>query len=122
MRQPRDEFHPRRRSEPSNFNDRSGPGRPKRPEFRQTRPRRLKGPATFPPKQPASGKKRRRMLKAAAWRLALIIRVKPATLLDMQFSTMEELIEQECPQWPGQRGCRYGDAIRLAMKISRLRK
>ena len=123
MNRPRDEFqHPRRRIDTSNFNDRANSGRPKRPEFRQARPRRPKGPAKFPPKQPGSGKKRRRMQKAAAWRLAKIVRVKPATLLEMEFSSMEELIEQKCPQLHGQRGCRYGDAMRLAIKIRRLRR
>jgi hypothetical protein len=80
------------------------------------------GPATFAPKQPATGKERRRMLKAAAWRLSKIIHAAPAALLKMELSLIEDLIEQKCPQKKFSRGGQWGESMRLAAKLERLRR
>ena len=86
------------------------------------RPRPDKWPqATIAPKQPASGKKRRRMLKAAVWRLARIIHAKPSSLLAMEINATEELVDRKCPPKQGYQACQRGDAMRLVAKIARLR-
>jgi hypothetical protein len=75
------------------------------------------GPATFEPKQPATAKQRRRMLKATAWRLARIIHSAPRA---MNISALEDLIEQKClPKQPHEESQR-GEAMRLAAKLERL--
>ena len=87
-----------------------------RPAPRPAKPRRPAGPARIEPRQPVSGKQRRQMLKAASWRLAKIIHVRPADVmktiaaqrkLDLAFPNVA-LVE------------RRGEAARLAAKIWRL--
>ncbi len=93
--------------------------------MRPAPPRRLMppaGPAVLPPKKPATSKQRRRMLKAAAWRLAKIVHAKPAALLAMKMATLEDLVEQKWPPGKLHRGGRRGEAMRLAAKIERLRR
>jgi hypothetical protein len=80
------------------------------------------GPATFEPKQPATGNQRRRMLKATAWRLARIIHSKPAELRAMNISAMEDLIEQKCLRKEPHEESQRGQAMRLAAKLERLRR
>jgi hypothetical protein len=78
------------------------------------------GPAAAKPKTPVVGKERRRMLKAAAWRLARIVHSAPAALLTMELAAMKDLIQQKCPP-KKTRGSQRGDALRLAAKLERLR-
>src|SRR5690349_15927523 len=52
-----------------------------RPAPRPAKPAKPPGPARIAPIQPASGKQRRRMVKAAAWRLAQLLHVRPADVL-----------------------------------------
>jgi hypothetical protein len=80
------------------------------------------GPAVFEAKKPASGKQRRRMLKAAAWRMAKVIHAKPASLLAMKVATLEDLIEQKCPPRKLHQRSGRGEMMRLLAKIARLRR
>jgi hypothetical protein len=91
--------------------------RPRPPAAR--RPRPPKGPATIAPKQPVSGKKRRQMLKAAAWRLAAMAHVRPAAVLAADIPTLKGFVDRifDSPI-PGKHP---GSACRLAAKIVRLR-
>ncbi len=125
MRQSRDHYNPKPRPRAFGSNDnRSLPPRPaRRPEPPQARrSHQPAGPMTVPPKQPASGKKRRSMLKAAAWRLAKIVHAKPASLVAMEIAALEDLIELKCPQKHRFEASQRGDAMRLANKITRLRR
>jgi hypothetical protein len=62
------------------------------------------------------------MLKAAAWRLAKIVHAKPSSLVTMEIAALEDLIIEKCPQKHRFDGCQRGDALRLAAKITRLRR
>ena len=121
MRQYRDQFSPKPRPRGFSPNDRPRDNRPRRPAP-PPRPQRPKGPAILAPKEPASGKKRRRMLKAAAWRLARIVRASPASLMTMEIGQIEDLIETSCPVPVRHGGSEVGEALRLAAKIERLRQ
>jgi hypothetical protein len=83
------------------------------------RPRPPKGPSRIAPKEPVSGKKRRQMLKAAAWRLAALAHVRPAAVLTADVATLKTMIDRiiDSPV-PGKHP---GTACRLAAKIVRLR-
>ena len=86
--------------------------------------RRSRGPAVFDPVKPVSGKQRRRMLKAAAWRLARLVHAKPATLMVAEEVKLQELLERAFPP-PGPKAPRIagrGNAERLAAKLLRLQK
>jgi hypothetical protein len=120
MRQNRDQFQPKPRPRGFSSNDRPFPARPRRPEP-DARPRVRKPPMIIPSKDPASGKERRRMLKAAAWRLARIVHSKPAALVAMGLPDLLELIDKKCGRVHTYGGDR-GDALRLTAKIKRLRQ
>jgi hypothetical protein len=62
------------------------------------------------------------MRKAAAWRLARIVHSKPAALLALDLPAIEALIEQKCPPKKLSPGGQWGEAMRLAAKIERLRR
>ena len=81
-------------------------------------PKRPPGPATFLPKQPASAKQRRAMIKAAAWRLARLLRVRPAELVAENDLAARYQLAFPKPV----RGDGHGQAARLIAKIMRLRK
>jgi hypothetical protein len=83
------------------------------------RPKPPKGPSTIAPKEPVSGKKRRQMLKAAAWRLAALAHVRPAAVLAADLTTLKGIVDRiiDSPI-PGKHP---GTACRLAAKIVRLR-
>ena len=75
-------------------------------------PKRRKTPGPpIPPKVPTTGKQRKRMLKAAAWRLAKLAHVLPSIVLS---SASLDPILDNASQDPG-------EARRLAKKIKRLR-
>jgi hypothetical protein len=75
-------------------------------------PKRRKTPAPpIPPKVPTTGKQRKRMLKAAAWRLAKLAHVLPRMVLTSP--TLDPILDN-ASQDPG-------EARRLAKKIKRLR-
>ena len=75
-------------------------------------PKRRKPPAPpIAPKVPTSGKQRKRMLKAAAWRLAKLAHVLPSIVLTTQ--SLDPILDN-ASQDPG-------EARRLAKKIKRLR-
>jgi hypothetical protein len=127
MRQYRDHYQPKPRPgafnpNPRTFSDRLPPQRPRRPAPPPPRPWRPKGPALISPKEPASGKQRRRMLRAAAWRLSKIVYARPAALLAMESEKLEELIELKCPRKLRSEGCQRGPALRLLEKVVRLRR
>jgi hypothetical protein len=121
MRQDRDQFRPKPRTAGFNPNTRPFSDRPRR-SAPPPRPRGPKGPAILAPKEPASGKQHRRMLRAAAWRLARIIHARPAALLGMEIPALQELFEQKCPKKVRHLGWQHGPAMRLLEKIDRLRK
>ncbi|HZL35169.1 MAG TPA: hypothetical protein VFC78_07660 [Tepidisphaeraceae bacterium] len=85
-------------------------------------PQRPSGPppgaARFKPIEPASGKQRRRMAKAAAWRLGRLLHVRPAEVLASR--DLQPMIESALPRLVKDGG--RGQAARLAAKISRLRE
>jgi hypothetical protein len=60
------------------------------------------------------------MLKAAAWRLAALLRMRPSAVLAPDPAGLEKLVEAASSR-VDLRG-RIGDASRLAAKIVRLRK
>ena len=120
MRQYRDDLQPKARPRGYAPTDRQFQSRPRqRPAPPRARVDRPKGPARIPPKQPVSAKQRRRMLKAAAWRLAKIIYARPAALLALDLLALEDLVDRECRQRLSLGD--WGDAVRLAAKIARLR-
>jgi hypothetical protein len=51
-----------------------------------------------------------------------MIHAKPASLLTMEISATEELVERKCPPKQGFQGGQRGDAMRLVAKIARLRR
>ncbi len=138
MRQDRDNFNPKPRPRsgggysPMGNSSRPNPLRPNqgfgqsRPPQRGYRPpppprrNRPAGPTIIAPKLPASGKQKRRMLKAAAWRLAALLRMRPSAVLAPDAVGLEKLVEAASSR-VDLRG-RIGDASRLAAKIVRLRK
>ena len=103
--------YPPQRIEPRQFRDRDRPAsRPARPAPRPP------GAARIAPQTPTSGKQRRRMVKATAWRLAKIIHVRPAEVLKA-LATQPKLEVA----FPGRTAAeRRGEAARLAVKIWRL--
>jgi hypothetical protein len=78
------------------------------------------GPAIFAPKEPASGKQRRSMIKAAAWRLARLLACERSKLSVMEDVAMHDLIKERYSARKRSGGER-GDATRLVNKIQRLR-
>ena len=102
-------YAPQRFTPDSSFRDRPPAPRPARPMHSQA-------PATFEPLEPASGKQRRRMLKAAAWRLARILHLRPADAL--KGLSQEPKIDAAFPDRIITE--RRGEAARLAAKIWRL--
>jgi hypothetical protein len=132
MRQDRDHFNPKPR--PRGYtgnvgnignvgNTRPFSSRPSRPAPppRAARAPRPAGAPVIEPKRPKVGKERRRMLKAAAWRLARLVHSAPASLLKMDHAAIEDLIELKCPPSKVRPGSPRGDAMRLAAKLERLR-
>ena len=108
---PRPSGYAPQRYEAPKFRDRPAP-RPQKPA------RRPGGAARIEPRQPASGKQRRRMMKAAAWRLAKIIHVRPADAI----KTLAAQPKLELA-FPGRALAeRRGEAARLAVKIWRLNR
>lgn len=106
---PRPNSYPPQRIEPRQFRDRPV-SRPARPAPRPA------GAARIDPRQPTSGKQRRRMVKATAWRLAKIIHVRPAEVLKALASQPKLELA-----FPGRTAAeRRGEAARLAVKIWRL--
>ena len=101
--------YPPQRIEPRQFRDQPT-SRPQKPAARPP------GRARIDPRKPMSGKERRRMLKAAAWRLARIIHVRPAEVI------LKLAAEPKLEALLGGRGIieRRGEAARLAAKIRRL--
>lgn len=123
MRQNRDQYNPKPRPNAFGSNERPFQSRPvRRPEPVPARPRSFKKPAVIPFKEPGSGKQRRRILKAAAWRLARLVHAKPASLMAMEPPALRDLIEQKCKRGQAYEWCPRGDALRLATKIIRLRR
>jgi hypothetical protein len=129
MRQDRNEYFPKPRPRSGNVPQRNGnlPQRdfgPQRRQFRPApppaRPKRPAQPAVIKPLEPASGKQRRQMLKAAAWRLAAVLRVRPSAVLAAEPAALPTLIRQAMAR-VDVRASR-GDAMRLVAKIVRLRK
>ena len=101
-------YPPQQRFEPRQFRD--------RPPARQPKPARPAGAARIEPRQPTSGKDRRRMAKAAAWRLAKIIHARPAEVLKVTAGQPKLDLA-----FPGRVAIeRRGEAARLAAKIWRL--
>jgi len=129
MRQDRDNYNPKPRPRsgggysPMGNSSRPNSSRPPQRGYRQPAPpprrRGPAGPTTIAPKLPATGKQRRRMLKAAAWRLAALLRMRPSAVLAPDAVGLEKLVEQASSRVE-LRG-RIGDASRLAAKIVRLR-
>jgi hypothetical protein len=76
------------------------------------------GPARVEPSIPASGKQRRRMAKATAWRLATLIHMRPSDLLNN--ADLPAVLEKARAH-PSE-GANPGEAARLAAKLLRLRK
>jgi hypothetical protein len=85
------------------------------------KPRKPPGPAIFAPNEPETGKQRRRVLKAAAWRLARLLACRPSKLLVTEETALQDLIKE---RYGGQKrqGSERGDAKRLANKMMRLRR
>lgn len=132
MRQNRDRFQPKPRPNGFSPNERPLQRRPNdRPSPNSNRPMqssapfkprpRHAGPKSILPSQPASPKQRRRMLKAAAWRLAKIVHAKPVLLLTMEIPALYDLVEEKCPRKKAFEASELGNAMRLADKIKRLR-
>ena len=121
-----DNFRPKPRPHGFNSNDRPTPNRSNRPYRAPQRPappprvRKPKGPSQIVAKKPASGKQRRRMLKAAAWRLAKQLHAKPSDIMASGVETLEQLIDARCEKRVY--GSNRGDAFRLMEKILRLRR
>jgi hypothetical protein len=102
--------YPPQRFEPRQFRDKPPP--------RPAKPRRPAGPARIEPRQPTGSKDRRRMLKAAAWRLAKIIHVRPAEVL--KALAMQPKLDAAFPNRASDE--RWGEAARLAVKVWRLQQ
>ena len=103
---------------PQRFDSRPPPYRDQRdrPAPRPAKPRRPAGPARIEPRQPVSGKQRRQMLKAASWRLAKIIHVRPAEVV--KALSVQRRLDVAFPNVAIAE--RRGEAARLATKIWRL--
>lgn len=95
----------------------SGPPR-NRPPQPPPKPRRSAGPARIEPRKPVSGKDRRRMMKAAAWRLAQLMHVRPSDVIKtvLENPRPEQLLAVQTVRE------NRGEAFRLVAKIRRLVK
>jgi hypothetical protein len=62
------------------------------------------------------------MLKAAAWRLAILVHATPAAIMAMDARGLKEIVEQRLHGGARGQGRLRGDARRLVEKIKRLRQ
>jgi len=103
---------PQQRLDPNAFRDRDRD----RPPPRRQPVRRPAGASRIAPLEPKSGKQRRRMIKAASWRLAKLIHARPADVL--KTLSVQPKLEVAFPDRNLDE--HWGEACRLAVKIWRL--
>lgn len=111
----RDDNRPPRRPFPQS----GRPGPQQRPPARRpSGPAAPAGPARVEPVKPTTGKQRRHLAKAAAWRLAKLLHVRPAEVLSTK--DLQPMLQRALPRL-AQNGS-VGQAARLAAKVLRLRR